>query len=100
MTTNVHHLHWYQLRRRSTSRKAFAWRIVERIFHDQELNDHNVSGKKGKDELDVNKLQMVYNIVFNHWPLERDERDIDNIWKEVCKSIDGRIRMKFKTANS
>ena len=25
MTTNVHHLHWYQLRRRSTSRIIYTW---------------------------------------------------------------------------
>ena len=92
---------WYYTKADSQSRKKFAWHVLKEIFTKAELVGRNTSGRSnGKQEklaLNVEKLNIVREIVFYYWPLnpiEDGNKNDSKLWNEFKEAINSSLHGK------
>ena len=77
-----------RIRRKSCSRKNFAAKLVEVTFDKDTRSRSNVAGKLGKLKL---KIEYVKSLVFQHFPLEENEKQ-ETEWPLCVVAIDEKNR--------
>lgn len=76
---------------KSCSRKNFAARLSNRLFPEEVRRVSNVSGGKGKKQLDPSVIAYIKKVTFAHWPLAQTEK-MDKEWTECKSAIDEKNR--------
>lgn len=74
-----------------TSRHNFAVSLVRECFSEEIRKVSNVSGKRGKQALDADKMQAITEATFQLYPCERHENKIAE-WKKCRTAIDESCR--------
>ena len=69
---------------KSCSRRNFAARLVKRLILEKIRRISNLSGTKGKQQLDPSIIRYTKATTFEHWPLKHTE-NMDKEW-EKCKA--------------
>ena len=75
------------IRTASVSRRNFAANINRKILSEEERMTSNVSGTKGKNELDPVKVAFIKQVTFQQYPLKGNERE-KKAWSDCILSID------------
>ena len=78
---------------RSCSRRNFAARLVKRLIPEKIQKISNISGTKGKQQLDPSITKATS---FEYWPLKHTE-NMDKEWEKCKAAIDqaNRSRIQF-----
>ena len=84
----------FAIRARASSSMNFAVRLLREFFMPVELKGKNVSGSRGKDQLDPARIQKIKNYVYEFYPTPPSERDC--VWRECRKAIDSYLRKTFR----
>ena len=82
------------IRARASSSMNFAVRLLREFFMPVELKGKNVSGSRGKDQLDPARIQKIKNYVYEFYPTPPSERDC--VWRKCRKAIDSYLRKTFR----
>ena len=80
-----------RIRRKSCSRKNFAAKLVEVTFDKDTRSRSNVAGKLGKLKLNPILIEYVKSLVFQHFPLEENEKQ-ETEWPLCVVAIDEKNR--------
>ena len=88
---------------KSTSTMNFAVRLMRELFTLEELDGKNISGARGKDRVDPNRVEIIKEIVFQVYRTLPSDRDM--VWRCCRKAMDSFMRrmkreraLKNKTA--
>ena len=63
------------IRARASSSMNFAVRLLREFFMPADLRGKNVSGMRGKDQLDPARIQKIKNLVYEFYPTPPSERE-------------------------
>ena len=75
------------IRTASVSQRNFAANVNCKILSEEERMTSNVSGSKGKDELDPIKVAYIKRVTFQQYPLKGNEKE-KKVWSDCIISID------------
>jgi len=84
------------IRARASSSMNFAVRLLREFFLPGELKGKNVSGMRGKEQLDPARILKIKNYVYEFYPTPPSERD--TVWRECRKAIDSYLRKAFRSS--
>ncbi|KAL9963357.1 hypothetical protein ACROYT_G026865 [Oculina patagonica] len=84
------------IRARASSSMNFSVRLLREFFQPGELKGKNVSGMRGKEQLDPAKILKIKNYVYEFYPTPPSERDC--VWRECRKAIDLYLRKTFRSS--
>lgn len=79
------------LMRRCCSRKNFATKLVGQPFDEDSRKKSNVSGKLGKEKLNVVVMDYIKSLTFQYYPLEANEKE-EKEWQACVVAIDSNSR--------
>ena len=71
----------------SSSRRNFATNVNRQIFSEEERMTSNVSGTRGKLQLDSAKVAFIKRVAFQQFPLKGEER-AKKAWSDCIEAID------------
>jgi len=85
------------LRNQSVSTSNFALKLAEKLFTEEERRTSNCAGSKGKKKLDEEKMNKIYEYIFED-QTSLDEYSKVDVWKRARDAINeaGRRRPKVK----
>ncbi|KAJ7357443.1 BEN domain-containing protein 3 [Desmophyllum pertusum] len=75
---------------KSTSTMNFAVRLMRELFTLEELEGKNISGARGKDRVDPNRVEIIKEIVFQVYRTSPSDRDL--VWRCCRKAMDSFMR--------
>ncbi|KAL9954792.1 hypothetical protein ACROYT_G042370 [Oculina patagonica] len=75
---------------KSTSTMNFAVRLMRELFTLEELEGKNISGARGKDRVDPNRVEIIKDIVFKVYRTSPSDRDL--VWRCCRKAMDSFMR--------
>ena len=75
---------------KSTSTMNFAVRLMRELFTLEELDGKNISGARGKDRVDPNRVEIIKEIVFQVYRTLPSDRDM--VWRCCRKAMDSFMR--------
>ena len=75
---------------KSTSTMNFAVRLMREMFTLDELEGKNISGARGKDRVDPNRVEIIKDIVFQVYRTSPSDRDF--VWRCCRKAMDSFMR--------
>lgn len=75
---------------KSTSTMNFAVRLMREMFTLDELEGKNISGARGKDRVDPNRVEIIKDIVFQVYRTSPSDRDY--VWRCCRKAMDSFMR--------
>lgn len=81
------------IKAQSSSSMNFAVRLLRAFFTRPELKGKNVSGMRGKEQLDPEQITKIKNFVYEFYPTPPSEREL--VWRECRKAIDSYLRKAF-----
>lgn len=84
------------IRARASSSMNFAVRLLREFFLPDELKGKNVSGMRGKEQLDTTRIDKIKNFVYEFYPTPPSEREA--VWRECRKAIDSYLRKTFRSS--
>ena len=84
-----------QLRHQASSASSFAVKLVKQMFEASELIGRNISGVRGKKQLDIAKVNKIKEIVHQFYPVPAAEAL--ETWRNCRKAIDSFLRKTYKT---
>lgn len=84
---------------KSCSRQNFAAKLVAVMFDEQTRKRSNVGGKLGKIKLNPILIAHIKSLVFQHFPLEEDEREATE-WSRCVVAIDEKNRRLNKSSKA
>ena len=67
--------------------------FIRAFFTRPELKGKNVSGMRGKEQLDPEQITKIKNFVYEFYPTPPSEREL--VWRECRKAIDSYLRKAF-----
>ena len=71
--------------------------LVKEMFNEEERQNRNCMGKRGKLGLDLIKLQTVQNLVYKYYEVPYCNQP--SVWRECIVRIDEFLRRKSKARN-
>lgn len=80
-----------RVRLNSCSRENFAANLTRELFTDEERMNSNVSGKCGKEKLNKDLVQVIYDVVFREYPVGTSEKS-ERCWAKCIRAIDAANR--------
>lgn len=76
------------------SRRNFAAKLAKHAFTEEERRKCNCRGKRGKDRLDPNRLNVIRALTYHYYPLKQGYDEDENWLNECVKAIDEVNRRK------
>ena len=86
-----------KLRVKSCSHQNFAAKLVAVMFDEQTRKRSNVGGKLGKMKLNPILVAHIKSLVFQHFPLEKNEKEATE-WGRCIVAIDEKNRRLNKSS--
>lgn len=83
-----------EMKTEACSRRNFAAKLVKHAFTEEERRKCNCRGKRGKDRLDPNRLNVIKALTYYHYPLKQGCDEDENWLNECVKAIDEVYRRK------
>lgn len=80
------------LKTKSTSAKNFAVRLMRELFTKVELEGKNISGSRGKDQVDPERIKTIKELVFKMYNTLPEDMDLE--WRNCRKAMDSFLRSK------
>lgn len=80
------------LKTKSTSAKNFAVRLMRELFTKVELEGKNISGSRGKDQVDPERVKTIKELVFKMYNTLPEDMDLE--WRNCRKAMDSFLRSK------
>ena len=84
------------LQTKSNSTKNFAVRLLRELFTKEELEGKNISGSRGKDQVDPERIMIIKEIVFKMYHTQPADREME--WRNCRKAMDSFLRSKKRKA--
>ena len=80
----------FALKAKSNSTMNFAVKLLRELFTMEELQGKNISGSRGKDQVDPKRVQLIREMVFKAYSTVPSDRD--NVWRYCRKAMDSFLR--------
>ena len=83
-----------EMKTEACSRRNFASKLAKHAFTEEERRKCNCRGKRGKDRLDPNRLNIIKVLTYHYYPLKQGCDEDENWLTECVKAIDEVNRRK------
>ena len=78
------------LKARSTSTMNFSVHLLRELFTKEELEGRNISGLRGKNKVDPERVDMIKEMVFKSYNTEPSDKE--KVWGHCRKAMDSFLR--------